>query len=338
MFDSFEDNDSSRDSSDWRSDFVEQNMLYEDLEAMDHGYNSFLEWEDAKNNEARAEDLDLEAMEHGYDSYEEWEEAKELGECDDETDSFETSIPAYVSQTPSVNSVYSEKCADGKKEDIETKNRKKLSLEEALSKEEKARQKQLEDRGMTIFAGLVAVLEVVFLILTIYSEKDLRKLIFIACGLLGWIPIMWIVFYFNDKSLDKWKLQMRKKYKIGEFALDPVSGERVYELTASDWELCCEYAKKWQEHYIDRLIQGYIIMLNSDEKAENRFRKLEKQVMEDRNKPGVVIQLQRAEAIWNIAALVEQGVITLEELNGFNPKMIDAIKHILSSNSETNSK
>ena len=46
--------------------------------------------------------------------------------------------------------------------------------------------------------------------------------------------------------------------------------------------------------------------------------------------PGVLIELRKSTAIWDIAYFVRDQVITLDDLEGFSEDLIDAVKLILS--------
>lgn len=71
-------------------------------------------------------------------------------------------------------------------------------------------------------------------------------------------------------------------------------------------------------------------MLNGSGNASDRFWELEKRIRRDKKSPGVQIELRKSEAIWDIAAFVGHGIITMDELNGFSEDLIDAVKLILS--------
>ena len=55
-----------------------------------------------------------------------------------------------------------------------------------------------------------------------------------------------------------------------------------------------------------------------------------KRIRQDKKYPGVLIQLRKSTAIWDIAYFVRDGVITIDELEGFCEDLIDAVKLILS--------
>lgn len=90
-----------------------------------------------------------------------------------------------------------------------------------------------------------------------------------------------------------------------------------------------ERVSKWQENYMEQLTKEYISLLSSNEKASNRFWELEKRIKQDKKHPGVLIELRRSTAIWDIAYFVRDEVITMDDLQGFSEDLIDAVKLIL---------
>lgn len=63
--------------------------------------------------------------------------------------------------------------------------------------------------------------------------------------------------------------------------------------------------------------------------ASDHFWTLEKRIRQDKKNPGVLIEIRKSTAIWDIAYLVGDGVITMDELEGFSEELIDAVKLIL---------
>ena len=51
---------------------------------------------------------------------------------------------------------------------------------------------------------------------------------------------------------------------------------------------------------------------------------------QDKKQPGVLIEMNKGEAIWDIAILVKKKVITMGDLEGFSEDLIEAVKLILS--------
>jgi hypothetical protein len=81
---------------------------------------------------------------------------------------------------------------------------------------------------------------------------------------------------------------------------------------------------------MEDLLKDYIKMLSSPGNASDRFWELEKRIKRDRKHPGVLIELRKSTAIWDIAMFVREEIITLDDLDGFSEDLIDAVKLILS--------
>ena len=94
------------------------------------------------------------------------------------------------------------------------------------------------------------------------------------------------------------------------------------EISKADWKLYRERVSDWQEHYMEQLNQEYVNLLTSPGNASDHFW--------DKKHPGVLIELRKSTAIWDIAYFVRDQVITLDDLEGFSEDLIDAVKLILS--------
>lgn len=104
----------------------------------------------------------------------------------------------------------------------------------------------------------------------------------------------------------------------------------MMEISKRDWKLFRERIPEWQEHYMERLVKEYVKLLSSPGNASDHFWELEERMKKDKKHPGVMIELNKSDAIWDIALLVKKKVITLVDLEGFSGDLIDAVKLILS--------
>jgi hypothetical protein len=104
----------------------------------------------------------------------------------------------------------------------------------------------------------------------------------------------------------------------------------MVEISKSDWKLFRERLPKWQEHYMERLTKEYIELLSSPGNASDHFWELEKRIKKDKKNPGVLLEVRKSEALWDIAAFVGHGIITMDELEGFSEDLIEAVQLILS--------
>lgn len=102
------------------------------------------------------------------------------------------------------------------------------------------------------------------------------------------------------------------------------------EISKADWKLYRERVSDWQEHYMEKLIKEYVELLTSPGNASDHFGELEKRIKQDKKHPGVLIELRKSTALWDIAYFIRDKVITMNELEGFSEDLIDAVKLILS--------
>ena len=80
---------------------------------------------------------------------------------------------------------------------------------------------------------------------------------------------------------------------------------------------------------MERLVQEYIQLLSSDQAASDKFWALEKRIRKDKEERGVTIMLQKSEAITDIAYMVNDGTITMDDLDGFSNDLKEAVKFYL---------
>ena len=105
------------------------------------------------------------------------------------------------------------------------------------------------------------------------------------------------------------------------------------EISKKDWKLFREKLAEWQENYMERLNKEYIALLSADDKnASDKFWELEKRIRKDKKHPGVIMEMSKSEAIWNIVDLIRLGVITYDDLSDFSDDLKQAVKLILDRN------
>ena len=104
----------------------------------------------------------------------------------------------------------------------------------------------------------------------------------------------------------------------------------MVEISKQDWKLFREKVPEWQEHYMERLTKEYIDLLSGPGNASDHFWELEKRIKRDKKHPGVILEMRRSSAIWDIAMFVGEEIITMDELAGFSEDLINAVKLILS--------
>lgn len=103
----------------------------------------------------------------------------------------------------------------------------------------------------------------------------------------------------------------------------------MVEISKADWKLFCKRVPEWQEHYMERLTKKYIEMLSSPGKASDHFWELEKRIKNDKKHPGVMLEMNKSEVMWDIAIFIKKKVITMKDLDGFSQVLIDSVTEIL---------
>lgn len=90
------------------------------------------------------------------------------------------------------------------------------------------------------------------------------------------------------------------------------------EVGERDWKLFNELLPRWQESYTEMLIGQYVEMLNGGSEASSRFWALEERINRDKLSSGVLASdIRRSTMRYEIANLLSDNVITLDDLDGF---------------------
>ncbi len=87
--------------------------------------------------------------------------------------------------------------------------------------------------------------------------------------------------------------------------------------------------EKRLEAYIEKLHKEYIVLLSGDLPASSKFWELEKRLKIDKKRPGVCIVLSKSNMIYDIVSLINDGVISLENLDEFSDELKESVKFLL---------
>lgn len=93
-----------------------------------------------------------------------------------------------------------------------------------------------------------------------------------------------------------------------------------------DWKLFREKLVLWQESYMDKLLREYTELLNKDLPASSKFWALEERIKEDKKKKGVMMRLVKRNMLYDIRDLLNEGAITMEDLQEFSDELRDQIE------------
>ena len=105
---------------------------------------------------------------------------------------------------------------------------------------------------------------------------------------------------------------------------------KIMDISKKDWKLFRERLLGWQENYMEGLVKAYVDFLNDDKKpASDKFWELEKRIKEDKRHPGVIMEVNKSEVIWDIVRLIRFKVITYDDLPDFSDELQNEAKRIL---------
>ena len=103
----------------------------------------------------------------------------------------------------------------------------------------------------------------------------------------------------------------------------------MVEPSKRDWKLYREKIGEWQEHFMEKLVKEYADYLCSDLPASTKFWEIEKRIKRDRKTPGVCIELRKSDMFWDIAELINDKVISMDDLEEFSNDLKEAVALIL---------
>ena len=101
-----------------------------------------------------------------------------------------------------------------------------------------------------------------------------------------------------------------------------------YEVNEQDWKLFREKLVNWQGNYIAKLNQEYIQILSRDGSAADNFWKLEKRMNRDKRRIGVTAGMRRSMMWNNLIDLLQDKVITLDDLDGFSEDLAAKLRFL----------
>lgn len=98
-----------------------------------------------------------------------------------------------------------------------------------------------------------------------------------------------------------------------------------YGFTKKDWALFREKISDWQEAYMNKLNKEYIELLSGEGRPSEKFWTLEERIRNDKKDTGVQLKMSRSNCITNIISLLNEEVITMEDLDEFSDELKETI-------------
>ena len=98
-----------------------------------------------------------------------------------------------------------------------------------------------------------------------------------------------------------------------------------YGFTKKDWALFREKISDWQEAYMNKLNKEYIELLSGEGRPSEKFWTLEERIHNDKKDTGVQLKMSRSNCIPNIISLLNEEVITMEDLDEFSDELKETI-------------
>ena len=95
--------------------------------------------------------------------------------------------------------------------------------------------------------------------------------------------------------------------------------------TERDWKLFRSKIAGWQEAFMDRLNNEYIELLSAVANPSDKFWQLEERIRKDQKRAGVQLRMSRSQLIPNLLSLINDGVITRKDLEGFSEELLNTI-------------
>lgn len=101
-----------------------------------------------------------------------------------------------------------------------------------------------------------------------------------------------------------------------------------YEVNEQDWKLFRKKIVIWQGNYIAKLNQEYIQILSREGSAADNFWYLERRINRDKRRIGVTADMRRSMMWSNLIDLLQDKVITLDDLDGFSEDLVEKLRFL----------
>lgn len=99
------------------------------------------------------------------------------------------------------------------------------------------------------------------------------------------------------------------------------------EISKSDWKLFQELLPMWQERNMERILEEYKEIVDSNKIASSRFWELDERIKGDKKKYGVIVRdLRKSEVEFITVMLIRENAITEEDLISFSSDFKEMIR------------
>ena len=97
-----------------------------------------------------------------------------------------------------------------------------------------------------------------------------------------------------------------------------------------DWKLFRKKLGCWQEAYMDKLVEEYKDILNSDASSFDKYPTLRKKIYDDYKSPGVLARdVSRSNMFIILLGLLRDGAITMDDLDEFSDELKEDIAQLI---------
>ena len=87
----------------------------------------------------------------------------------------------------------------------------------------------------------------------------------------------------------------------------------------SDWKLLRKKLPGWQEAHMEKILEGYVELIEGDDAPSTKFWELDRRMRQDKRSAGVMVAgLSRSNAMMTMRLLLADGVITPKDLSEFS--------------------
>ncbi len=90
------------------------------------------------------------------------------------------------------------------------------------------------------------------------------------------------------------------------------------QINESDWRLFRARLPEWQKRYAENLISDYLKLLADPGNSVDKIFALGKRIQDDQKNLGTRLNMSRSHAYINISSLLDAGVISFDDLEGFS--------------------